>query len=72
MHDMTSLYDALGRRPYLTPGERDVFLRKLPWGTIGYLLSAVAGRYDDADVICLTRRAVNNPHPAMQFERVML
>ena len=38
----------------------------LPWGTVGYLLSALAGHYDDEDVICLTRHAVNNPHPAMQ------
>ena len=27
MHAATSLYDALGRRLYLTPGERDAFLR---------------------------------------------
>ena len=27
MHDTRYLYDTLGRRLYLTPGERDVFLR---------------------------------------------
>ena len=27
MHDTRYLYDALGRRLYLTPGERDAFLR---------------------------------------------
>jgi integrase/recombinase XerD len=27
MHDTASLYDARGRRLYLTPGERDAFLR---------------------------------------------
>src|SRR5262252_3106772 len=27
MHDTSYLYDALGRRLYLTPGERDAFLR---------------------------------------------
>jgi integrase/recombinase XerD len=27
MNDTASLYDALGRRLYLTPGERDAFLR---------------------------------------------
>jgi hypothetical protein len=37
-----------------------------PWGTVGYLLSALAGHHDDEAVICLTRHAVNNPHPAMQ------
>src|SRR5262249_7961452 len=26
----------------------------------------IAGRYEDADLICLTRRAVNTPNPAMQ------
>jgi hypothetical protein len=30
-----------------------------------YLLSALAGRHDDEDVISLTRRTVNNPNPAM-------
>ena len=29
---------------------------------------ALAGRHDDADVICLTRGAVNTPHLAMRFE----
>ena len=33
-------------------------------------VSALAGRYDDEDLICLTRRAVNTPNPAMQSERV--
>jgi hypothetical protein len=35
-------------------------------------LSALTGRYDDGDVISLTRRAVNNPSPALQSERVGL
>jgi hypothetical protein len=34
-----------------------------------YLLSALAGRHNDADVISLIRRAVNNPNPAMKAER---
>ena len=54
------LYDAHGRRlSLITPGARDAFLRTA-------LGSALAGRHDDADVICLIQRAVNNPHPAMQ------
>src|SRR5215831_11234156 len=32
-------------------------------------VSTLAGRHDDADVICLTRVPVNNPTPAMQSER---
>jgi hypothetical protein len=29
-------------------------------------VSALAGHHDDEDLICLTRRAVNTAHPAMQ------
>jgi hypothetical protein len=66
MHDTTSLYAAHGRRlSLITPGERDAFLRTA-LGTLGSLFSALARHYDDEDVICLTRRAVNNLHSAMQ------
>src|SRR5881398_3704721 len=34
-------------------------------------LPALAGRHDAGDVIYLPRRAVNNPNPAMQSERVV-
>src|SRR2546423_2401778 len=34
-----------------------------------FLLPALAGRHDDADLISLTRRAVNKPTLAMQSER---
>src|SRR6266568_4115684 len=34
-------------------------------------LSALAGRHDDGDLICLARRAVNNPNPSMKAERVV-
>jgi hypothetical protein len=36
------------------------------------LLSALASRHDNEDVICLTRRAVNNPNPSMKSEGVVL
>src|SRR3712207_6099515 len=36
------------------------------------VFSALAGRHDDGDVICLTRRAVNTPHPSMKSERVVV
>jgi len=64
-HAVIGFYDALGRRLSLTRGARDAFLRTA-LGTIGSLFSALAGRHDDADVICRTRRTVNHPHPAMQ------
>jgi hypothetical protein len=71
MHAVIYLYDALGRRLSLTRGERDAFLRTA-LGTLGSLFSALAGHHDDEDVTCLTRRAVNNPSPAMQFEHGVL
>jgi hypothetical protein len=33
-----------------------------------YPFSALAGRHDNGDVICLTRRTVNSLYPAMKFE----
>src|SRR5439155_4491096 len=35
-------------------------------------LPALPGRHNNGHVICLTRCAVNSPHPAMQSERVVL
>jgi hypothetical protein len=46
-------------------------LAGLSGGFDQYPVSALAGRHDDEDVICLTPPAVNNPHPAMQCERVV-
>jgi hypothetical protein len=43
-----------------------------PWGTIGYLFSALIGRHDGGDVISLTRCIVNNPNPSMKSERGVL
>src|SRR5262245_27023551 len=37
-----------------------------------HTLPACAGRYDDGDVISLTRLPVNNPNPAIQSERVVV
>ena len=36
------------------------------------LSSALAGHYDDEDLISLPRRAVNTPTPAVQSERGVL
>ena len=69
MHAVIGFYDVLGRRLSLIRGECDAFLRTA-LGTLGSLFSALAGRHDDADVICLTRRAVNHPHPVMQSQYV--
>ena len=36
------------------------------------LLSSVSGRHDDGNLICLTRREVNNPNSSMKSESVVL
>jgi hypothetical protein len=50
----------------------NVILARFSSSFAPYLFSALAGRHDDEDLICLTRRTVNNLPPPMKSERVVL